>query len=54
MATLTQRTPQDIQSRATPLPAQVTGTQAQASKMWAPFIAMEFMIVIAAFVHGLV
>ena len=53
MATLTQRTSQDIQSRATQLPVQVTRTQAMASKMWAPFIAMGFMIVMAAFVYGL-
>ena len=28
--------------------------QAMASKMWAPFIAMGFMIVMAAFIFGLV
>ena len=54
MATLTQRTSQDIQFSATQLPVQVTGMQATASKMWAPFIAMGFMIVMAALVYGLV
>ena len=54
MATLTQRTSQDIKSRATQLPVQATRTQAMASEMWAPFIAMGFMIVMAAFVYGLV
>ena len=53
MATLTQRTSQDIPSRANQLPVQVTGTQAMASKMWAPFIAMGFMTVMATFVYGL-
>jgi hypothetical protein len=54
MATLTQRTSKDIQFSATQLPVQVTGMQAMASKMWAPFIAMGFMIVVAAFIYGLV
>ena len=54
MATLTQRTSQDIQSRATQLPVQVTGTQAMTSKMWGPFIELGCMIVMAAFVYGLV
>ena len=54
MATLTQRISRDIKSRATQLPVQVTGTQAMASKMWAPFIATRFMIMMAAFVYGLV
>jgi len=54
MATLTQRTSQDIKTRATQLPVQVTRTQAMTSKMWALFIAMGFMIVMAAFVYGLV
>ena len=54
MATLTQRTSQDIQSRATQLPVQVTRTQAIASKMWAPGIAMGFMIMMASFIYGLV
>ena len=54
MATITQSFSQDIQFRAAQLPVQVTGMQAMASKMWAPFIAMEFMIVLAAFIFGLV
>ena len=54
MATLTQRTSQDIQSRAAQLLVQVSGMQAMATKMWAPFIATGFMIVMAAFVYGLV
>ena len=32
----------------------VTGMQAMASKMWIPFIAMGFMVVLAAFIYGLV
>ena len=54
MATITQSSSQDIQFRAAQLPVQVTGMQAMASKMWAPFIAMGFMIVMAAFIFGLV
>ena len=54
MATITQSSSQDIQFRAAQLPVQVTGMQAMASKMWAPFIAMGFMIVMAAFILGLV
>ena len=54
MASITQSSSQDFQFRAPQLPVQVTGMQAMASKMWAPFIAMEFMIVMAAFIFGLV
>ena len=54
MATITQSSSQDIQFRAAQLPVQVTDMQAMASKMWAPFIAMGFMIVMAAFIFGLV
>ena len=54
MASITQSSSQDFQFRAPQLPVQVTGMQAMASKMWAPFIAMEFMIVMAAFTFGLV
>ncbi len=54
MATITQSSSQDIQFRAPQLPVQVTGMQAMASKMWAPFIAMGFMIVMAVFIFGLV
>ena len=54
MATITQSSSQDIQCRAARLPVKVTGMQAMASKMWAPFIAMGFMIVMAVFIIGLV
>ena len=36
------------------LPVKVSGMQAMASKMWMPFIGMGFMIVVAAFIIGLV
>ena len=36
------------------LPIKVTGMQAMASRMWAPFIGMGFMIVVASFIIGLV
>lgn len=36
------------------LPVKVTGMQAMAGKMWGLFIAMGFMIVLAAFIIGLV
>ena len=36
------------------LPVKVTGMQAMASKMWMPFLAMGFMIVVASFILGLV
>ena len=36
------------------LPVRVTGMQAMASKMWIPFIAMGFMIVVISFGVGLV
>ena len=35
------------------LPVNVTGMQEMASKMWAPFIAMGFMVVVATFLVGL-
>ncbi len=35
------------------LPVEVTGIQAMASKMWMPFIGMEFMLVVVAFIIGL-
>ncbi len=54
MASISQGNSQDIQFSAAQLPVQVTGMQAMASKMWAPFIAMGFMIVMAAFIYGLV
>ena len=36
------------------LPVGVTSMQAMASKIWKPFIAMGFMMVVAAFIIGLV
>ena len=54
MATLAQRPAQEIQFSANQLPVKVTGMQAMASKMWMPFIAMGFMVVLAAFIFGLV
>ena len=39
---------------AAQLPVKVTGMQSMASKMWVPFIAMGFMIVVVAFIVGLV
>ena len=54
MATTSQSASTDIQFSAAQLPVQVTGMQAMASKMWVPFIAMGFMIVMAAFIYGLV
>ena len=54
MASISQRTSQDIQFSAAQLPVQVTSMKSMASKMWVPFIAMGFMIVMAAFIYGLV
>ena len=36
------------------LPVKVTGMQSMASRMWAPFLIMGFMIVAAAFIIGIV
>ena len=44
----------DMAVPADQLPVKVTGMQAMASKMWMPFIGMGFMIVVAAFIIGLV
>ena len=54
MATLAQRPAEEIPFAANQLPVNVTGMQAMASKMWMPFIAMGFMVVLAAFIVGLV
>ncbi len=54
MASIAQSTSQDIQVTSSQLPVGDTGMQAMASKMWVPFIAMGFMIVLAAFIFGLV
>ncbi len=44
----------DMAVPADRLPVKVTGMQAMASKMWMPLIGMGFMIVVAAFIIGLV
>ena len=44
----------DMAVPADQLPVKVTGMQGMASKMWMPFIGMGFMIVVAAFIIGLV
>ncbi|PKB80130.1 MAG: hypothetical protein BZY88_09730 [SAR202 cluster bacterium Io17-Chloro-G9] len=54
MATLTRGSSLEIQVNPAQLPVGVTGMQAMAAKMWIPFIAMGFMIVMAAFIYGLV
>ena len=54
MSTTAQPTAQEIVVPANMLPLQVTGMQAMASKMWIPFIAMGFMIVVAALVIGVI
>ena len=54
MATIAKTPAEDIQLAARQLPVKVTGMQAMASKMWIPFIAMGFMVVMAAFIVGLV
>ena len=54
MATIARNTTQDVQFSDAQLPVKVTGMQAMANKMWIPFIAMGFMVVLAAFIVGLV
>ena len=44
----------EIQIASDQLPVRVTGMQSMASKMWIPFIGMGFMIVVVAFIMGLV
>ena len=44
----------EIQIASDQLPVRVTGMQSMASKMWIPFIGMGFMIVVVAFIIGLV
>ena len=53
MATLTTTGRQDTLFSGAQLPVKVTGNEAMASSMWIPFLAMGFMIVVAAFVVGL-
>ncbi len=54
MTTTDQAAAQEIVVPDTMLPLQVTGMQAMASKMWIPFIAMGFMIVVVAFIVGVI
>ncbi|MCH7605578.1 MAG: hypothetical protein IH962_00355 [Chloroflexi bacterium] len=54
MATVANRITGEISFSQGQLPVRVTGMQAMAGKMWVPFIAMGFMVVVAAFVYGLV
>ena len=54
MATIASNAPGDVVIPSSDLPVEVTGMQSMASKMWIPFIAMGFMIVVVAFVVGLV
>lgn len=44
----------DVVFSANRLPVQVTGMQSMASKMWKPFIAMGFMIIVATFIIGII
>ena len=54
MATIAKAVGNEALFAAGRLPVKVTGMQAMASKMWIPFIAMGFMIVVASFIVGLV
>ena len=54
MAKLSNTVRNDALFSGAQLPVKVTGMQSMASKMWIPFIAMGFMLVVAAFVVGLV
>ena len=45
---------EDVVLERSQLPVKVTGMQSMARKMWLPFLGMGFMIVIAAFVVGLI
>ena len=44
----------DIVFSTSQLPVEVTGMQSMASKMWAPMLIMGFMIVVVAFIIGIV
>ncbi len=54
MATNVSTSGTDAVFSGTRLPVKVTGMQSMASKMWLPFLAMGLMIVVGAFVVGLV
>ena len=53
MATIAS-TSHEVVYRPEQLPVGVTGMQSMAGKMWVPFIAMGFMIVVISFIVGLV
>ncbi len=53
MATSSVAVGNDTVFSSTKLPVKLTGMQSMASKMWLPWLAMGFMIVVAAFVIGL-
>ncbi len=52
MATRAQTPSREMVVPAPMLPVRVSGMQAMASKMWIPFIAMGFMVVVAALIIG--
>ena len=52
MATVAHAT-REVRLTPAQLPVKVTGMQAMAGKMWIPFIAMGFMIVVGSFIIGL-
>lgn len=45
---------EDVVFSPSRLPVKVTGMQSMASKMWAPFLVMGFMIVVVSFIIGIV
>ena len=54
MATIAQTPSREMIVPAPMLPVRVSSMQAMASKMWIPFIAMGFMVVVAALIIGIV
>jgi len=54
MAAIAQTPSREMIVPAPMLPVQVSGMQAMASKMWKPFIAMGFMVVVAALIIGVI
>jgi hypothetical protein len=54
MATAANTVGNEVRFSSTDLPVKATGMQAMAEKMWIPFIGMGFMIVVVAFVVGLI
>lgn len=54
MAAIAQTSSREMIVPAPMLPVQVSSMQAMASKMWKPFIAMGFMVVVAALVIGVI